>query len=52
MRRVTQFISFLNANTIPDKDEDKTLYTHITKTQKLKKVRKKYRAKLRSIKNG
>ena len=52
MGRVTQFVSFINAEKIPDKDEDKTFYTHITKTKKLKTVRKKYRINLRRKNNG
>ena len=47
MGRVTQFVSFINAEKIPNKDEDKTFYTHITKTKELKKARKQYRINLR-----
>ena len=52
MSRVTQLVSFINAKKIPDEKEDKILYTHITKSDKLKKARRVYRANLRRKKNG
>ena len=52
MSRVTQFVSFINAEKIPDKKEDSILYTHITKSEALKKARKIYRANLRRKSNG
>ena len=43
MGRVSEFIEFINKKKIPDKEEMSFLYSHISKTKKLKKARKKYR---------
>tara|TARA_R100001594_G_scaffold4877_4_gene16108 strand:+ start:84 stop:260 length:177 start_codon:yes stop_codon:yes gene_type:complete len=47
MSRATQFIEFINSDTIPTGEEMKFMYTHLSKTEKLKKARKEYRKKLK-----
>ena len=46
MGRVTEFIAFINAEKIPDKEEMSFMYSYLTKTEKLKKTRKEYRKKI------
>ena len=46
MGRVTEFIEFINAKKIPDEEEMKFMYSHLSKTEKLKKIRKKYRKEI------
>ena len=46
MGRVTEFIEFINREKIPDEEEMESLYSYISKTKKLKKVRKEYRKNL------
>tara|TARA_R100000315_G_C5094935_1_gene54503 strand:- start:35 stop:205 length:171 start_codon:yes stop_codon:yes gene_type:complete len=52
MGRVTEFIEFINADEIPTDEEMNFMYSHITKTEKLKKIRKEYRKKVKESKNG
>ena len=47
MGRVTEFIEFINEDVIPNNEEMLGLYSYITKTDKLKAVRKKYRKKIK-----
>jgi hypothetical protein len=47
MGRVTEFIEFINSDTIPTDEEMKFMYSHLSKTEKLKKTRKEYRKKLK-----
>ena len=52
MGRATQFIEFINEELIPSERDSNIIYTHITKDEKLKKVRKKYRKNIKEKKNG
>ena len=45
MGRVAEFIEFTNAAEIPTDEEMNFMYSHITKTEELKKIRKKYKKK-------
>jgi len=45
MGRVTEFIDFINRKKMPDCDQQKVLYTHISITEKLKKQRRDHRRK-------
>jgi hypothetical protein len=51
MGRVTEFIEFINADEIPNDEEMNFMYSHITKTEKLKKIRKEYRKKVKEKKD-
>lgn len=42
MGRATEFIDFINRKPIRSEEERDFLYSHITVTNKLKKVRKEY----------
>mgnify|MGYP003131945091 CR=1 FL=1 len=50
MSRATQFLGFLNAKKMPNKEEKKIFYSSIEITKELKKKRTEYRKELR--KNG
>ena len=39
--RASQFIDYLNSRFAPSKEKDKTIYTHLTITDKLKKFRRR-----------
>ena len=52
MGRVTEFIEFINADEIPTDEEMQFMYSYITKTEEIKKIRKKYRKKQKEINNG
>ena len=52
MGRVTEFIEFINADKIPDEEEMKFMYSYITKTKELKKIRKKYKKKRKENSHG
>ena len=52
MGRITQFIQFLNEDVIPSERDSNIIYTHITKDEKLKKIRKKYRKNIKEKNNG
>ncbi len=41
MGRVTEFIDFINSKPIKSEEERKFLYSHLSVTDKLKKIRKK-----------
>tara|TARA_Y100000310_G_scaffold164042_1_gene163889 strand:- start:105 stop:275 length:171 start_codon:yes stop_codon:yes gene_type:complete len=43
MGRATEFIDFINRKKLPDSEEQATLYTHISITEKLKDIRKDHR---------
>tara|TARA_R100000808_G_scaffold24916_1_gene59341 strand:- start:3462 stop:3620 length:159 start_codon:yes stop_codon:yes gene_type:complete len=47
MSRVTEFIEFINSETIPTDEEMEFMYSHLSKTEKLKKTRKEYRKNLK-----
>ena len=49
MGRVTEFIEFINADEIPTDEEMQFMYSYITKTEEIKKIRKKYRKKQKEI---
>ena len=40
MGRVTEFIDFINRKKLPDSEEQTSLYTHISITEKLKEIRR------------
>ena len=52
MGRVTQFIDFINRDKMPDEDEQAVIYTHFGISDKLKKIRKDYRKKLKIRRNN
>ena len=52
MGRVAEFIEFINADEIPTDEEMKFMYSHITKTEELKKIRKKYKKKRKEKSDG
>jgi len=52
MGRVTEFIEFINADPIPAEEEMQFMYSYITKTKELKKIRKEYRKKIKEKSNG
>ena len=41
--RATLFIDYLNSKYAPSDEKDATVYTHLTITKKLKKIRRKKR---------
>ena len=43
MSRATEFIDFINRKKMPDEDECRVLYPHISITELMKEFRKKYR---------
>ena len=47
MSRATQFLGFLNAKKMPNKEEEQIFYSSIEITKELKKKRKEYRKELR-----
>tara|TARA_R100000808_G_scaffold11943_1_gene30187 strand:+ start:277 stop:447 length:171 start_codon:yes stop_codon:yes gene_type:complete len=52
MGRATQFIEFINEKVIPSEKDSNIIYTHISKNEKLKKIRKEYRKNLKKEKTN
>ena len=52
MGRVTELIDFINRDTIPDELERKSLYSHITIDDKIIRLRKEYRKRLKKERNN
>jgi hypothetical protein len=52
MSRLTQYISYINADKAPTGDEIKFFYTDITIYEKLKRERFLYRLKLNKLKKN
>ena len=52
MGRATQFIEFINEKVIPNERDSNIIYTHISKNEKLKKIRKEYRKNLKKEKTN
>ena len=52
MGRVSEFIAFINEDKIPTEEDMKFLYSHISKTKKLKETRKKYKKNIKNDISG
>jgi len=52
MGRLSQLFWFLNAEEMPDAIEQKTVYTHLNITPKLKRLRAKFRKNIKKSKNA
>ena len=52
MGRATQFIEFINEKVIPNERDSNIIYTHISKNEELKKIRKEYRKNLKKEKTN